>query len=225
MKTNQTALGIVIPALNSERDLERTLAALPGWGVVVADGGSVDRTRDIAGRFGAKVIGAERGRGPQLAAGARAARGDWLLFLHADTVLSRGWAEAAKAFIADPVNTNRAAVFRFRLDDGAPQARRVERLVAWRTKVLGLPYGDQGLLISRMFYDALGGFSDLPLMEDVDMVRRIGRARIDVLDAGALTSAARYQRGGYWLRPLRNIVCLGLYFLKVPPRLIERIYR
>ncbi len=224
MLTDRTALGIVIPALNCERDLEGTLAALP-VGVIVADGGSVDATRDIARRFGAEVIDAERGRGTQLAAGARAARGDWLLFLHGDTVLSPGWAEAVNAFIADPENINRAAVFRFRLDDGAPQARRVERLVAWRTKVLGLPYGDQGLLISRGFYDALGGFSALPLMEDVDMIRRIGGARLDVLDAEALTSPVRYQKGGYWLRPLRNLVCLGLYFIKVPPRLIERLYR
>lgn len=225
MLTDKAALGIVIPALNEERRLEKTLAVLPGANVVVADGGSMDRTRRIARRFGAKVIDAERGRGPQLAAGAKAAQGDWLLFLHADTVLSGDWSDAVNAFISDPHNATRAAVFRFRLDDAAPQARRIERLAAWRTKVMGLPYGDQGLVISRVFYDALGGFSDLPLMEDVDMVRRIGRARIDLLDAEALTSATRYQRDGYWLRPLRNMVCLGLYFLKVPPRLIERIYR
>ncbi len=224
MLTDRAALAIVIPALNCEGNLGRTLAVLPP-GVVVADGGSVDATRDIARRFGATVIDAERGRGTQLAAGARAVQGDWLLFLHGDTILSPGWAEAVSAFTANPGNINRAAVFRFRLDDGAPQARRIERLVAWRTKVLGLPYGDQGLLISRPFYDALGGFKPLPLMEDVDMIRRIGAARLDVLDAEALTSPVRYRKGGYWLRPLGNLVCLGLYFLKVPPRLIERFYR
>ncbi|MEQ8195811.1 MAG: glycosyl transferase family 2, partial [Rhodospirillales bacterium] len=88
-----------------------------------------------------------------------------------------------------------------------------------------LPYGDQGLLISRGFYDSLGGFKPLPLMEDVDLIRRIGRKRIDVLPVAAITSAERYRRGGYIARPLRNLFCLMLYFLGVVPEKIERFYR
>jgi GT2 family glycosyltransferase len=160
----------------------------------------------------------------QLAAGAAAASADWLLFLHADTRLQPGWAEAVRRFTADPANRQKAACFRFRLDDPSPQARRVERLVAWRCRRLGLPYGDQGLLIHRTYYDELGGFKPVPLMEDVDLVRRIGRRNIVMLAADALTSAARYRRDGYWLRPVRNLCLLSLYFLGVPPRWLARLY-
>ncbi|MEO5375143.1 MAG: glycosyl transferase family 2, partial [Alphaproteobacteria bacterium] len=147
-----------------------------------------------------------------------------LLFLHADTRLAPGWAAAAAAFMAEPANAARAAAFRFALDDEAPAARRLERLVAWRCRVLGLPYGDQGLLLSRAFQDELGGFRPLPLMEDVDMVRRIGRRRLVMLEPAAVTSAVRYRRDGYLVRPLRNALCLGLYLAGVPTPVIARLY-
>jgi hypothetical protein len=150
--------------------------------------------------------------------------GDWLLFLHADTRLAPGWIAAARAFTAQPGSEQRAAAFRLALDDSDPRARRIERLANWRGRALGLPYGDQGLLISRDFYQALGGYRPLPLMEDVDLVRRIGRRRIVILDAAAVTSAARYRKDGWWLRPLRNLALLGLYFIGVPTRVLHRLY-
>jgi hypothetical protein len=138
--------------------------------------------------------------------------------------LEPGWSRIAVRFIADSANRERAGVFRFALDDPARAARRLERMVAWRCRVLGLPYGDQGLLIARPFYDRLGGFRPLPLMEDVELVRRIGRARLAFLSARAITSAARYRREGWLLRSARNLSCLALYFFGVPPRLIRRLY-
>jgi hypothetical protein len=165
-----------------------------------------------------------RGRGAQLAAGAAAASGAWLLFLHADTRLGGGWSARVEAFIAEPGNAARAAHLRFRLDDASPAARRVEALVAWRCRTLALPYGDQGLLIAASLYRALGGFRPLPLMEDVDLVRRIGRGRLVALPADAITSASRYRRDGYVARPLRNLGCLALYFMGLPPQLILRLY-
>lgn len=222
-------LSIVIPALNAAGRLESVMEALSAAGstdkeVIVADGGSADATREIAERRGARVIQCARGRGTQLSCGAAAAGGDWLLFIHADTVPGEGWDEAVACHIAEPYNLRRAAAFRLRLDDAAPAARRLERLVAWRSRVLGLPYGDQGLLISRVFYGELGGFKAMALMEDVDMVRRIGKSRLDMLDVAAVTSAERYRTGGYLLRPARNMLCLGLYFLGLPPRIIAMIY-
>ena len=227
----QPDLNIVIPALNAAAALPGTLGALtapkPGrtCELLVVDGGSSDDTTTVAEKHGARIVACAPGRGIQLSEGARQAGGRWLLFLHADTVLEPGWPGAVFRYCDDPANRERAATFRFALDDTARAARWLEAIVAWRTKALGLPYGDQGLLISRGFYDSLGGFRPLPLMEDVDIVRRIGRRRLDVLDVAAVTSAVRYRQSGYLRRSGRNLLCLGLYFLGVPPGAIVRLYR
>jgi hypothetical protein len=120
---------------------------------------------------------------------------------------------------------SQAAYFRFALDDPHPAARRIEAVVRWRCASFALPYGDQGLLIARRTYDAVGGYRPLPLMEDVDITRRLGRARLVPLDHPAVSSAQRYRRDGWWVRPLRNLGCLFLYFVGVPPRHLLRLYR
>ena len=201
------------------------LLALLGSEVIVADGGSADDTVVIARAAGTRIVAAERGRGPQLAAGAAAAKGDWLLFLHADCRPQGRWQEAVARFVGEPAASGRAGYFDLVFDDRAPAARRLERIVAWRSRRLGLPYGDQGLLISRSLYDAVGGFANLPLMEDVDLARRLGRRRVAPIGATIATSAARYHRDGWMLRPLRNIACLALYFAGVPMPAIVRLYR
>lgn len=228
MRTFQEHISVVIPTLNAADHLPRALAALAHSPIVreivVSDGGSHDATVAIAEAAGAVVVTAERGRGQQLAAGADTARGPWLLFLHADCRLSPGWEGAVAAFFAGPEAATRAGYFGFALDDRSPAARRLERLVAWRSRVLGLPYGDQGLLIARSLYDAVGGFAALPLMEDVDLARRLGRHRLSPIAAPILSSAQRYRAGGYVRRPLRNLLCLSLYFAGVPPQRIARLY-
>lgn len=221
-------LSLIIPTLDAAEPLARGLAALaPELSrieIVVADGGSADGTVGVAVAAGAKVLKAPKGRGTQLRAGAEAATGEWLLFLHADTRLEPGWLTVSETFIADPANAERAAVFRLTLGDGDKRARRIEKGAAWRGRVLGLAYGDQGLLISRRFYWALGGHPPIPLMEDVALIRRIGRSRLAILDHAAVTSAARYRRDGWLLRPARNVALVTLYFLGVPPRLLARLY-
>ena len=229
-------LSVVIPTLNAEKTLTRTLAPLVTAAVrglvqevIVADGGSSDETMEIVEAAGAKLVEAPRGRGTQLAAGADAARGNWLLFLHADTVLEASWiAEVEKLF--EQIEEGRfrdhemAAAFKFALDDFSGWARFLETMVALRCALLRLPYGDQGLLINRRLYDRLGGFRDLPLMEDVDLVRRIGRRRLVMLRSRAVTSPTRYLKDGFLARSLRNLGCLALYYLRVPPRVIARLY-
>ena len=217
-------LSLIVPTLNAEVHLGPCLdAARDADELVVVDGGSSDYTIEVAERRGAKLLCAATGRGHQLSAGADAAEGDWLLFLHSDTVLVQGWrAEVERHIEATP---EIAACFRFRLDSRAWQARLVERGVAARVRFLGLPYGDQGLLISRALYDEVGGYRLLPLFEDVDLVRRLGRKRIRPLGADAVTSARRWEKDGWLGRSSRNLFLLGLYGLGIPPARIARLYR
>jgi rSAM/selenodomain-associated transferase 2 len=219
-------VAVIIPTLNAAAILPATLATVSGRvaEVLVVDGGSTDRTVAILAAFSARIVTAPRGRGPQLAAVAAAVEADWLLFLHADTRLLDGWEQAVRAHIETAGSEGVAGYFRFRLDDDAEAARRLERIVAWRCRRLGLPYGDQGLLIHRRLYEQAGGFKPIPLMEDVDLVRRIGRRRLALLDGTALTSASRYRRDGYWRRPARNLFLLSLYFLGVSPKILVRAY-
>ncbi|AGK57150.1 group 2 family glycosyl transferase [Hyphomicrobium denitrificans 1NES1] len=218
-------VSVIIPTLNAAFDLGGAIAACSGvQEILVVDGGSRDGTADVARAMGARLVHTDAGRGIQMHAGAMRSEGEWLLFLHADTVLTGNWQKEVERFIADSANLSRAAIFRFGLDDPSAEAQRLERRVAWRTRCLGLPYGDQGLLIHRDFYRSLGGFRAWPLMEDVDLVRRIGRRRLTILDSVARTSAERWHRDGWRRRSLRNLTCLTLYLLGMPPSLIARLY-
>jgi rSAM/selenodomain-associated transferase 2 len=224
-------LSIIIPTLNAANVLAETLSVLAQarqslpFEIIVADGGSTDDTALVAARGGAIFKQVPRGRGRQMAEATKDASGDWFLFLHADTRPQGAWAEAVTRFMNKPRNALRAAYFRFALDDQSRAARVMERIVLWRCRLLGLPYGDQGLLISKSHYLQVGGFKSIPLMEDVQLMRRIGRSRCRMLPATAITSAEKYRRDGYVVRPLRNLVCLGLYAAGVPPRYIEPLYR
>lgn len=218
-------LSVIIPTLHAEAGLAATLEALPPVAqVIVVDGGSKDATVQVAGAHGGVVLHSPPGRGVQLAMGADAARAPWLLFLHADTRLDARARQALYAYLADPANERSAAAFGFRLADNAWQARLLEVGVWLRGVLLALPYGDQGLLIHRDLYDRIGGFAPLPLMEDVDLVRRLGRRRLRILPGFALTSAARWRKRGWARQSLLNLRCLVLYLRGVSPAQIAQIY-
>lgn len=205
----------IIPALNAAATLPATLAALgPVEQLIVVDGGSTDGTTG--------TMTAQRGRGSQLAAGIAAACQDWLLLLHADTRLAPGWRQEAEDHMRRA--PDKAAYFRFALDSADPRARRLEQMVSWRCRILSLPYGDQALLIHKDTLRTAGGLRPLPLMEDIDLIRRLGRRRLVGLSSAAVTSAAKWERDGWYRRSARNLFCLSLWYLGVPPARIARIY-
>jgi glycosyltransferase involved in cell wall biosynthesis len=219
-------LSIVIPTLNAAATLDRTLRAAQGSGVagevVVVDGGSHDFTTAVAKRHGARVIAADAGRGAQLSRGAAEARGDWLLLLHPDVILAPGWAQAAAAFVTAPENAGRAGYFRFALDERTATARLVERLASWRGRI-GLPHGEQGLLLSRALFETVCGVRAPPPIADVELASRLGRDRLVALDAAAVVPARRHRVGGWLLQPLRGLPYLGLRRLGVSPSLLARL--
>ena len=219
-------ISVVIPTLDAEATLPDTLSALVPASVdglvrevIVVDSGSKDRTREIADWAGADVIAAGPGRGAQLAAGAARARQPWLLFLNAGTTLDHGWEREASHFMEkvdkDP-SPQAAAAFRFALDDEGAAPRLLEGLARLRCAALRLPYGDQGLLIPRRLYEAIGGHRELPAREDVDIARRLGRRRIKLLRTRAVTSAQGYREDGYLRRALKDQLNLVRYALSAP---------
>ena len=225
---------VVIPTLYAEQSLAATLTALVPAAVdgvirqvIVVDGGSTDRTLQIAEDSGAEIFRAKRGRGQQLIAGRQQARFPWLLFLHADTVLDGGWEREAATFIERVEIGQRpvaAAAFRFALDDLGVLPRLIETGVGLRCALLRLPYGDQGLLIPARLYDDIGGYRPMPLMEDVEILRRLGSSRTIILRTAAVTSAVKFKRDGYLRRAVRNLSCLVLFYLRAPMPMIERLY-
>ena len=218
-------LSAVIPTLNEGNNLRACLNVLAGGvaELIVVDGGSCDHTESVASHFNARWIKASKGRGSQLAAGGTAATGEWILFIHADTILEKGWQKPVSKFINEIGEKEIAGVFCYRNDLNHIGGKFLEQCVAWRT-ALGLPYGDQCLLIGRRYYNRLGGFQDMPIMEDVDLVRRIGLQRLRDIPVAATTSGIRYRHLSIFSRSLRNIVCLALYFAGLPPRLIAKLY-
>jgi rSAM/selenodomain-associated transferase 2 len=212
----------VIPALDEEQRLPAAIRSVRADAeVIVVDGGSRDATREVAAREGARVLESPRGRGRQLDEGARAAGGDWLVFLHADTTLEPGWASALRALGPDVVG----GAFRLAVDSPRAGFRMVEGAVRLRLRFFALPYGDQGIFARREAYARVGGIPHLPLMEDVAFVARLRRAgRLAFPPVRALTSARRWERYGIVGTTLRNWSLLALYAAGQSPERLARRY-
>lgn len=213
-------ISVVIPTLNVGSSLGRTAAAL-GEGLeaglihelIVSDAGSHDTTRAVADALGARIVTGAPSRGGQIKRGVAAARGAWILVLHADTVLEPGWTEAASVRLRDPA---KAGYFRLRFRAKGIAPTIVAGWANVRAHLFGLPYGDQGLLIHRDLLTKVGGVPDQPLMEDVALARAL-RGKLAVMDAVAATSASRYTADGWFRRSVRNGITLIRYLAGTPP--------
>jgi rSAM/selenodomain-associated transferase 2 len=188
----------------------------------VADAGSQDETVICAITGGARIVQAPRGRARQLNAGARASCGEWLLFLHADSRLYEQARHVLATALREPVPFA-AAVFRFAVDLPPLWKNLLERGQALRDALWGLPYGDQGLLIRRDCFEAIGGYPDIPLMEDVAIIQALRRrSKVKRLPAAIVTSGRRYRQHGVLRTSVRHLVLIALYFLGVSPTRLAR---
>jgi len=221
-------ISIVIPTLNAEAELPGCLEALMEGlvdglirEVVITDGGSQDATQRIAESAGARLVRGPASRGGQLQHGCAVACGDWLLVLHADTQLEPGWSAVVSHHLQQ--GQGRPAYFRLEFRARGVMPCVVASWANLRARLFGMPYGDQALLIRRSDYDAVGGYPDQPLMEDVALVRRMHG--LTELPIRALTSAARYQQQGWIRQGTRNLWLLARYFAGAKPEALAHAYR
>jgi len=192
-------ISVIIPTFNHARLLPRTLAPLVDGvahgivrQVICADGGSGDGTTDIADAAGCDLVTSEGGRGKQIRAAVPGAKGKYLFILDPGAELRAGWIEAAEAFCATLQSRIKAAAFQLAFDDASPQAQRALFWARLRARVTNLPYSEQGVIMSRFFYDGLGGYPDLPRLSEIEFARRIGVKRWIYLEAEAQVSFAAF---------------------------------
>lgn len=219
------SISVIIPTLNEEAAIGSTLAAIHSQGdaeVIVTDGGSTDATRKLAADL-ARVIDAPKGRALQMNAGAQAATGDILLFLHADSTLTAGAYEEIRRVLRDPAVVGGGFCLRF--DDPAFSFRLIEWGSNLRARRLGLIFGDQGIFVRRSVFEQMGGFREMPLMEDWDFSRRLGKeGRVVVSPLRIVTSSRRFRRHGVWRTVWRMQVIKLFYLLGVSTARLNRIY-
>lgn len=224
----QPLVSVVVPVLaDSEplRELLASFAAGPAGELIISNGAASDPAVAAlhARHPEARWTDTAPGRGRQMNAGAAVARGRWLLFLHADGRLAPGWLDAIRRIDADERSV--WGSFRFTLDSPAWAARLIEWGVAQRVQWLGLPYGDQALFVRRDVFESLGGYRELPLMEDVDLVRRLRRAGpLAHLAVPVRISPRRWERDGWARRSIENVALVLLFFAGVSPERLARIY-
>ncbi|MCK4987963.1 MAG: TIGR04283 family arsenosugar biosynthesis glycosyltransferase [Desulfobacterales bacterium] len=220
-------ISIIIPTLNEAAAIARTLSPLESvenLEVIVVDGGSIDETAELAGSRGAKVIPSNPGKAVQMNTGAAAAAGDILVFLHADTLLPEGFSHQ----IVSALNQTgvAAGAFRLTIDSTAAGIRIIERMANLRSRFLRLPYGDQALFMKRQLFEEIGGFPDLPIMEDFILVRRLKRkGKIVIVPAPVVTSPRRWLHLGIFKTWLINQLIIIAYYLGFPLERLTRLYR
>jgi len=217
-------ISIIIPTLNEEKNIVSCLASTRHAAQIeriVVDGGSMDRTMEMARTWGATVLSSPKGRARQMNAGARVARGDLLLFLHADTCLPERFAEWVRQILSRPWVA--AGAFQFRLDASTRELHLIERGANWRCRLWQMPYGDQAIFVKSALFREVGGFPDIPIMEDFEFIRRLKKkGRIQIAPLPAITSARRWMTLGTWKTTLMHEAIIVAYYLGISPTRIHR---
>ena len=218
---------VVIPTYNSERTINNTLNILTKIfkNIIVVDGQSNDLTRKICNKYNIKLFTLKNNnRGIQLNLGSENVFTNWILFLHADSIIKNTATEEIEKFISTDENKYKAATFKLKFDQVNIYAFLLSKVVTFRSKYFKLPYGDQGLLISKAFYNKIGGYKNLPIMEDVEIIRNVGFRNIKILNSYIITDSIRYKSAGWLIRPFINLYCLTLYLLGFNIEIINKIY-
>jgi rSAM/selenodomain-associated transferase 2 len=226
-------LSIIIPTLNEESFLEKNLSLLSyqlsaisyqSFEIIIADGGSKDKTVELARRFTDKVCISAAGRGTQMNEGASHSTGDWLLFLHADSLIS----ESGIQRMLEIMNSEQRVIggaFRLKIDSDKIPYKVISSVANIRSRILGIAYGDQGIFVRKNIFYAIGGYSDMPIMEDVDFVKRLKEnGKFIILDEHIATSSRRWEREGILYTTIRNWILISLYMMGVSPNRLKGWY-
>ena len=219
-------ISIIIPTLNSETELYETLGSLFEGienelirELIISDGGSTDKTKSIAHEVGAVLIEGSCGRGLQISRGVDKSRGDWILILHADTSLSLDWS----VDLLQKIDRNFAYHFKLKFKSKSPFARILECWAQMRSNFLGLPYGDQGLLIHRDLLNTTEGYPKIPLMEDIALARKL-KSKTKSVGILAQTGAEKYHKNGWLRQSMINFFLLAQYLLGKDPHQLFKVY-
>jgi rSAM/selenodomain-associated transferase 2 len=223
-------ISIVIPTYNEAGNIDellQELVTIPEVEIIVVDGGSSDRTPELVAEYPVKFIVTHPGRASQMNLGAKAAQGEILLFLHADSRLPEDFVQLiTKIFRLHQSEKWIAGAFELEISGDLPGLRMVEKLVHWRSHLLQFPYGDQGIFLRAETFAEVGGFPDLPIMEDFQLVRQLQKlGKIAIVPAKIKTSPRRWQKLGVWQTTIINQLVIVAFFLRISPEKIANFYR
>ncbi len=219
-------ISVIVPTLNEELNVGKCLSKVKscdGVEIIVVDGGSHDRTVDVAGSYGAKVLLGPRGRAVQMNLGALVAKGEILVFLHGDTLLPDNWDYHVRHQLQSSETI--AGAFELRIDSGRPALRIIELLANYRSRRLGMPYGDQALFMRADTFRAQGGFVNEPIMEDFELMRRLRKqGTVRIAPAAVLTSARRWEEKGVWATTAINQLLIFGYLFGISTAILNQWY-